>query len=208
MQGRRNPFIAREGIPLVLLSLGLCWIAWRYLPFEALLACVALFVILFLVFRDPRRPTPAVALGVFSPVDGRVVSVEPADTGVLQGQAQRVVLRINSFGTYTARSPVEGKVMDIASHDGAKSGNYPRNALWLQTDEGDDVVLKFAGYRFGLAPKSLTRFGERLGQGSRCAYLRLTRLAELHLPVNSKVLVEEGQPVVAGTDVIAKLPSP
>ena len=207
LQGRRNPFIAREGIPFVLGSLGLCWFASRYLSFEWLLAAFALFVVLFLVFRDPRREIPAVALGVFSPVDGRVVAVERVETGVLQGQAHRIVMRINGFGTYTARSPVEGKVMDLHSDNGGEAGDYPKNALWLRTDEGADVVLKFGGYRFGLPPKSLTRFGERLGQGTRCAYLRLTRIAEIHLPVNAKVLVTEGQPVVAGTDVLARLHS-
>lgn len=207
MQGRRNPFIAREGIPFVLLSLGLCWLAARYLTFEWLLAAFALFVVLFLVFRDPRRQLPAVALGVFSPVDGRVVAVELAESGVLQGRAHRIVMRINSFGTYTARSPVEGKVMDLHSGNGDQAGDYPKNALWLRTDEGADVVLKFGGYRFGLAPKSLMRFGERLGQGTRCAYLRLTRVAEVHLPVNSKVLVSPGQVIVAGRDVLARLHS-
>ena len=207
MRRRQNPFIAREGIPFILLSLGLCWFAARYLAFEWLLASIALFVVLFLVFRDPRRQMPAVALGVISPVDGRVVAVELLESGVLQGRALRIVLRINSFGTYTARSPVEGKVRDLYSGNGDNAGDYPRNALWLQTDEGADVILKFGGYRLGLAPKSLMRFGERLGQGTRCAYLRLTRIAELHLPANSKVQVSPGQPVVAGLDVLAKLHS-
>ncbi|MDX1508652.1 MAG: phosphatidylserine decarboxylase, partial [Woeseiaceae bacterium] len=79
------------------------------------------------------------------------------------------------------------------------------NALWVRTDEGDDVVLQFGGYRFGLPPKSLVRFGERLGQGSRCAYLRLTRLAEVHIPIDAKVLVSPGARVVAGKDVLARL---
>ena len=207
LQGRRNPFIAREGLPFVFLSLGLCWFASRYLAFEWLLASFAVFVVLFLVFRDPRRQIPSVALGVISPVDGRVVAIETAETGVLQGRAIRIVVRINSFGTYTARSPVEGKVRDLHTGNGGEAGDYPKNALWLQTDEGADVVLQFGGYRFGLAPKSLTRFGERLGKGTRCAYLRLTRVAELHLPENTKVLVSVGQPVVAGCDVLAKLHS-
>lgn len=189
----------------MLLSLGLCWLSQRYLAFEWLIAAFALFLVLFLVFRDPHRQIPAVPLGVVSPVDGRVVAIDNAETSVLRGH--RIVLRINSFGTYTARSPVEGKVMDLNSVPPELSADYPKNALWVQTDEGDDVVLKFAGYRFGLPPRSLMRFGERLGQGTRCAYLRLTRRAEVHLPADSKILVTPGQTVVAGQDVLAKLHS-
>ncbi len=205
MQGRRNPFIAQEGIPYVLLSLLFCWMSYAYLGHYWFAASIAIFVLLFLVFRDPRRRIPAVPDGVVSPVDGRVIAVEVAETGVLQGQAHRVTIRINSLGTYTARSPVEGKVMDLKSIAAETGGDYKTNAMWLQTDEGADVVLQFDGYRFGLAPRSLTRYGERLGQGTRCAYLRLTRLAEVHLPIDSKVQVEAGQRVVAGVDVLASL---
>ncbi|MDH5305492.1 MAG: hypothetical protein OEW64_15500, partial [Gammaproteobacteria bacterium] len=82
------------------------------------------------------------------------------------------------------------------------------NSLWVQTDEGDDVLLQFNGYRLGLAPRALRDYGERLGQGERCAYLRLTRFAEVLLPVTGQVLVHPGQIVVAGADLIAQLPRP
>ncbi|MCH7854633.1 MAG: phosphatidylserine decarboxylase, partial [Proteobacteria bacterium] len=43
-------------------------------------------------------------------------------------------------------------------------------------------------------------------QGQRCAYLRLTRLAEVELPLAARILVTEGQRVSAGSDMLAKLP--
>ncbi len=208
MQGRGNPLVAREGIPILLVAVTGSWLTYKFLgALPALIpALVALW--LLLVFRDPHRHIPAAPLGVVSPVDGRVVTVGLADKGVLQGEAHRIVIRINSFGTYTARSPVAGKILDLNALAAGTVVDYPTNALWVQTDEGDDVVLQFHGYRFGLAPRSFMRFGERLGQGQRCAYLRLTRFAEVHLPIDSKILVEPGQTVVAGADLIAKVPHP
>jgi len=208
LQGRRNPFVAHEGIPFLLVSILLCWISFRYLDFLWLVGAIGLFVILFLIFRDPRRRIPAVPLGVVTPVDGRVVEVDLVDKGVLQGEAHRIVVRVNSLGTYTARCPIEGKIMDLNSVAGDKVVDYRTNALWVQSDEGDDVVLQFRGYRLGLAPLSFVRFGERLGQGSRCAYLRLTRFAEIHMPIDSTVFVEPGQRVLAGCDLLGKLPHP
>jgi len=208
LQGRGNPLVAREGIPILLVAVTGSWLTYKFLgALPALIpALVALW--LLLVFRDPHRHIPAAPLGVVSPVDGRVVTVGLADKGVLQGEAHRIVIRINSFGTYTARSPVAGKILDLNALAAGTVVDYPTNALWVQTDEGDDVVLQFHGYRFGLAPRSFMRFGERLGQGQRCAYLRLTRFAEVHLPIDSKILVEPGQTVVAGADLIAKVPHP
>ena len=208
MEGRRNPFVAREGIPFLLIAAGILILVLRYLDVAFAVAPALLVVVLVLIFRDPLRVISASPLGVVSPVDGRVIDVGVSDKGVLHGEAHRVRIRIDSFGTYTARAPIEGKVKDLDTVNGDKIVDYRTNALWIQTDEGDDVVLQFQDYRFGLAPLSLIRFGERVGQGQRCAYLRLARFAELHLPIGSKVLVKPGQVVVGGADLIGKVPHP
>ena len=206
MQGRRNPFVAREGIPfLVVAGLGI-WLTFYYLNVIFAIPPAMLFVLFYLVFRDPRRVIPAVPLGVVSPVDGRVSAVDLVDRGVLQGEAHRVFIEIDVLGTYTARCPVEGNIKDLNTLAADAVVDYRTNALWVQTDEGDDVVLQFRGYRFGFGPASFVRYGERLGQGQRCAFLRLTSVAEVHLPIESKVLVEPGQRVTAGLDLIGKLP--
>jgi phosphatidylserine decarboxylase len=194
---RRNPFVAQEGLPLLALALAAAILLIRYSePVFAVVPAV-LFVLLYKVFRDPLRSVPSVALGVFSPVDGQVMEVGRTEDGETGKPALRVLIRINSMGTYTARAPVEGRIMDLG-----------KKALWLQTDEGQDVVLRFSGYRLGLPPRSFARIGERLGQGQRCAYLRLTRFAEIQLPADGKLLVEPGQVVVAGIDVIGNVHSP
>lgn len=205
MEGRRNPFVAREGIPFLLVVAIACLTALRYLDLVFALFAALLFVALYLLFRDPRRVVPSAPLGVVSPVDGTVLGVDKVDKGVLQGAAHRIRLEVDSFGTYTARSPVEGKIMDLRSAAAEGEVGYETNALWLQTDEGDDIVLQFKGYRLGLAPRAIVRYGERIGQGKRCAYLRLTRFAEVHLPISSTVVIEPGDTVVAGSDLIGKL---
>ena len=196
MHGRRNPFVAQEGIPLLLsVFLTIIILIRYYEPAFAVIPAAAL-VLLFMVFRDPQRVAPSVALGVFSPVDGKVVAVELIEHGATGAPAQRITIKVDSLGSYTARSPVEGTIKDLRD-----------KALWLQTDEGEDVILRFRGFRLGLAPRALANFGARLGQGQRCAYLRLARTAEVELPAGSKVLVEAGAKVVAGTDVIGNVPT-
>jgi len=206
LEGRRNPFVAREGLPFLFIAALAFGLSARYLDTVFAVSAAAVLFVLLLVFRDPNRAIPASPLGVVSPVDGRVIDVSLVDKGVLQGEAHRVQIQIDSFGTYTARAPIEGKVMDLRSETGDAVADYRTNAMWIRTDEGDDVVLQFHGHRFGLAPRSFVGFGERIGQGQRCAYLRLTRIAELHLPIESQILVEPGQIVLAGTDLVGKVP--
>lgn len=197
MHGRRNPFVAQEGLPLLIAMLAAAVLLIRYSDPLYALVPVSVFFVLVFVFRDPHRAIPSVALGVMSPVDGEVIEANSIESGDMGAAALRVVIKVNSLGTYTARSPVEGIIKDLGS-----------KAMWLQTDEGVDVTLKFRGYRLGLAPKAFGRFGERLGQGQRCAYLRLTRIAEVQWPNDGKLSVEVGQIVRAGVDLIGTVHSP
>jgi phosphatidylserine decarboxylase len=191
---------------MVAAAVGL-WLAFRYLGLVYVLGPAVLLALFWMIFRDPRRQIPAMPLGVVSPVDGRVTAVDLVDRGVVQGEAHRIFISIDTLGTYTARCPVEGVIRDLNTLAAEKVVDYRTNALWVQTDEGDDVILQFHGYRLGFAPSAFVRYGERIGQGQRCAYLRLTRVAEVHLPIAARVLVEPGQRVTAGLDVIGKLPS-
>ena len=99
--------------------------------------------------------------------DGRVTAVDLVDRGVVQGEEQRIFISIDALGTYTARCPVEGVIKDLNTLAADRVVDYRTNALWVQTDEGDDVILQFHGYRLGFAPSAFVRYGERIGQGQR-----------------------------------------
>jgi phosphatidylserine decarboxylase len=208
MRDQNTPLIAREGIPFIALSLALVPLALRYFAPWAVILPLAAAAMLVLLFRDPRRAVPPVALGVVSPVDGEVVDVDTTNRCVVQGEAYRIRICIDHLGTYSARSPVEGWVMDLSSKLGGVGSECPVNALWLETDEGNSVVLQFHEYRLGLAPKAFVQIGQRVGQRQRCAYIRLARFAEVYLPIAGRVHVEPGQRVTAGSDLIGAVPHP
>jgi len=208
LKGRRSPLIAREGIPVLLAAILVTALSGYYLGWIASIVPAIVTLALFLLFRDPHRDVPALPLAAVSPVDGVVAEVTSGTNHVTNAPAHKILIRINAFGTYTARAPVEGLIMD--SHGKSVAPEVAANApgLWLRTDEGDDVLLRFHGYRFGLVTRAFSRYGERVGQGQRCAYLRLARFAEVVLPINSRVQVVAGQGVVAGSDVLGSLPHP
>jgi phosphatidylserine decarboxylase len=203
---RRIPFVASEGAPVLVAVLILTGVVTHFWGPLYAFPPALFFIYLFLVFRDPERQVPAVPLGVVSPADGLIVEVGVTDKGALDRESHRIVIRVDSLGTYTARCPIEGKIMDLHNEPPDQLVGNGASGLWVRSDEGDEVVLQFRGYRFGLAPLAFLRYGERVGQGQRCAYLRLTRLAEVQLPIASRILVTVGQRVTAGADVLAKLP--
>lgn len=205
MKARRELLVASEGVPVLLvLTVTTAVTAWH-----AGLALAAvpfvLLVLLAFVFRDPRRVIPAAPLGVVSPVDGTVTDIRKTSSGPTEGDAHCITVRVNVLGTYTARAPVEGKVMELHRVAPDNAHLVQAGGLWIRTDEGTNVVLQFRGGRFGLVPRAFLQYGERVGQGERCAWLRLTRIAEVQLPATGRVLVEKGERVLAGSSVLARL---
>lgn len=208
MKESRYPLVAREGIPVLLLAIAAAALCAYFAGWIAALLPASATVALFLLFRDPHRQVPSHPLAAVSPVDGYVVEVTTTAEGINGAAAHRIILRVDSFGAYTARSPVEGTILDPQGKRPGPEAAGEHAGLWIRTDEGDDVLLRFHGYRFRLAPRAFSRYGERLGQGERCAYLRLTRYAEVWLPMNSRVQVVKGQRLRAGSDILGTLPHP
>ncbi|MDX1481962.1 MAG: hypothetical protein R3315_09815 [Woeseiaceae bacterium] len=200
----RNTFVASEGVPFLMVLVVAGVVGVHYYGVFAAVAPAALLALAYFVFRDPHRPVPAVPLGVVSPVDGEVIAVGATDHSITGGEAQTISIRVDAFGTYTARAPVEGKIMDIATD--AERPGIGSGGLWIRTDEKDDVVLGFSRHRFGLPPRAFVRYGERVGQGQRCAFIRLARVADVQVPVTARIQVKTGQQVTAGSDVLARLP--
>lgn len=201
MSPKGFPFVAAEGMWLVLLTAAAAVAVYLYCGPYAALPLGLLAVLCVTKFRDPERSVPAVSLGIVSPVDGRVREIAEAYDECLERAAIRIHIRVSFFGAYSVRGPVEGKVMEF--RNGHNKGNGRSKGLWLRTDEGDDVLMVMRGPRW-LRPIALVRYGERLGQGQRCGYLRLAHEVLLYVPAGSRVEVASGTRVRAGSSLVAQ----
>jgi phosphatidylserine decarboxylase len=202
MIAHSRSMVVREGWPWLLgaaaltvgaLRLDASW--WAAIP-----AMVTVW--LYFLFRDPGREVPALPLAVFAPVDGRVIDVAEVRDADLQGHWWRIRLATNHLGAYTVRAPIEGQVLDLREADRSRNG---ASGLWVRSEEGDEVAVLFGRRRLGLAPRAFVRYGERVGQGQRFAYLRLAAEAIVYLPATARPGVQAGDRVEAGTSVLAEL---
>lgn len=213
MANGRYPILAREGWGHTLIVAGVAgavhyFAGWAWaLPLWA----VTLFVVQF--FRDPPRKVPPVPLGVVAPADGKVIALGEADDPYLKRRAQRISIFMNVFNVHSNRSPVEGKVMERwyakgsflnAALDKASEQNE-RNALWIKTDEGQDVVVVQVA---GLLARRILCYvnpGERLAQGQRYGFIRFGSRVDVYLPLASQFKAALGDKTCAAQDVIALL---
>lgn len=211
----RHPLLAREGWVHIGVTLAIAvgvqaWFGgWAAAPFWLLLVFVVQF------FRDPPRAVPVTAGIVVAPADGRVVAVGDIQDPYLKRPAKRVSIFMNVFNVHANRTPVAGKVMEAWYHPGkflnavldkASEANE-RNALWIKTPEGHDVVVVQVA---GLIARRILCYvgrGAEVGRGQRYGFIRFGSRVDVYLPANARVAVAIGGKTIGGSQVIAEFSS-
>lgn len=210
---RSHPIIAREGWGHIVFATSAAFAAYWLLGPAASVPfwLIALFVIQF--FRDPARPLPHGPHLVVCPADGRVIALGPVYDPYLDRTAMRVSIFMNIFNVHSNRSPVAGFVRKRwyqrgsfvnAALDKASERNE-RNALWVRTDTGADiVVVQIAGL---IARRILCYVAEaaRVERGERYGFIRFGSRVDLYLPEGVALRVALGDKVQGGRDIVAVL---
>ena len=207
------PLLAREGWGHIALAVAAAaLVTWWWGPWVALpLWLFAVFVLQF--FRDPRRVLAEGQDAVLCPADGRVIMVGPAEDPYLKRPAIKCSIFMNVFNVHSNRLPVAGQVRRRwyspgrflnASLDKASEHNE-RNALWITTAGGDDVVVVQVA---GLIARRILCYvgeGEVVDRGRRYGFIRFGSRVDVYLPPGAHPEVALGDKVKAGSQVLARL---
>lgn len=207
-----HPIIAREGWPFLAISVALSITAsfWCLL-WSIPLWIISLFVLQF--FRDPPREVPDQANAITSAADGKVIVVEKAWDEYLKRDALKISVFMNVFNVHSNRSPLDGTAQQRWYFPGqfvnaalAKaSTENERNALWLKTQDGQDVTcVQIAG----LVARRILCYvdqGDILRRGQRYGFIRFGSRVDIYLPLTATPKVSLGDKVSAGSTILAEL---
>ena len=207
------PLLAREGRWHIALAAGAA-AAVHYFAgpvWAAPFWIVLVFILQF--FRDPPRQVPDAPDAVVCPADGKVIALGEVEDPYLKRPSKRVSVFMNVFNVHSNRSPVAGKIMERwysrgkfvnAALDKASLDNE-RNALWIRTDQGQDVVVVQVA---GLIARRILCYvqpGERIARGERYGFIRFGSRVDVYLPLEARFEVSLGDSVKGAADVIARL---
>lgn len=207
-----HPIIAREGWPFLAISVAISiaaslWCAAWSIP----LWIISLFVLQF--FRDPAREVPTQTNAITSAADGKVIVVEKAYDEFLKREALKISVFMNVFNVHSNRSPLDGTVQQRWYFPGkflnaalAKASlENERNALWLKTQDGQDVTcVQIAG----LVARRILCYvdkGTILHRGQRYGFIRFGSRVDIYLPLTATPKVSLGDKVRAGSTILAEL---
>ena len=176
-----------------------------------------LTVWVYYFFRDPERYPINDDAFLVSPADGVVsliVNVRgPKELNMENKEFQRVSVFMNVFNCHVNRVPFTGKIDEIfykpgkfidASLDKASEDNE-RNLIKYSNNTGKTfAIVQIAG----LVARRIVcevKEGQNLNQGDRIGIIRFGSRVDLYFDNDYKLLAKQGQTVVAGESLLAKI---
>lgn len=204
--------LAREGWPIISLSLGLSLVAFvLYWPAGIVLALWTLFCLYF--FRNPSRQAPLEEGAIVCPADGTIIQIsEETEPDFIHESRQRVTIFMSPFNVHVNRLPVDGKVLNETYHQGRFKAAFDkeasslneRHAVFFETKDGDQIVfVQIAGW-FARRIVNYLKAGVSGLKGDIFGVILFGSRMDVYLPASYKVDVKLKQKVKAGETILAK----
>ncbi len=174
---------------------------WAASPF----VIVGLFCLWF--FRDPDREIPRGAVAV-APADGKVVLIRR------KPESTQVCIFLNIFDVHVNRTPIGGKVVDVAHNKGKflvaskEAASYENECNRITVESKDGVKVSFSQIA-GLIARRIVCYvapGEYVTTGQRIGLIKFGSRVDVNFGPEWVVEVNEGQRVSAGSSVLARRP--
>ncbi len=204
--------IAKFGLPYIFAGLAAAAagfappLGWAGRALTALGLAFACFCAYF--FRDPDRPLPEDPGFLYSPGDGRVLSVEKE--GSEDGVTVRVFLSI--FDVHVQRLPCSGRIESVRFETGGfvaamkpDAKRNERSIVRIAPDgRGESVEVEQITGLIARRIRCWVAPGERAVAGMRYGLIQFGSQVALRLPASAEAVVKPGDRVVGGVTPLAR----
>jgi phosphatidylserine decarboxylase len=219
--------ITRYGIGnfIILIIIGLLSLTGAYFlinfwVLSILFALIGIYIIFiaFWFFRDPERKIPEEALNdkriILSPADGTIMEiVDDFEPNYFQEKTKRISIFLSPMDVHVNRIPATGVIEYfkftqgrklIASKNEASTQNQ-QTLFGLHNHYGKVLFKQIVGI---LARRLVwdIKVGDNVTIGERFGMMKFGSRMDIHLPVNSEIITQVGDKVVAANTILAKLP--
>lgn len=207
--------IAREGIPFILIGIGLTcvFLILDLLVLAIPLAVLTSFIIFF--FRDPERNLVNSEKAVLTPADGKIIAIERLTNGDnrFPDTAVKLSIFMSVFNAHINRIPVGGRISQLTYHPGKffsanldkASLHNENNMVLLETDNREKIVLVQVAGLIARRIVCWVKAGDYVKTGQRFGLIRFGSRLEVYLPPDSTITVRKGEKVKAGQTIIGYL---
>ena len=211
----------KEGFTIIIVSFVLiavaALLAEQFIGLKWLRIALQLTLLVFLVlilqfFRNPDRQPLALENAVVSPVDGKVVIVkEVEEPEYFKGKRLQVSIFMSPLNVHVTRYPVSGKVVFSKYHPGKylvawhpKSSTLnERTTIVVDNPTYGEVLYRQIAGAVARRIVNYAKEGQAVTQGTDAGFIKFGSRVDVFLPIETPVLVKEGQFVKGGVALIA-----
>lgn len=209
----RLPGLDAEATPVIGVGLGLTGLVLGVRPRLAAWP-LAITAVAALLYRDPKRITPAEPATVFAPADGTVIGVDELyEHRFLHTDAVRVAIAVAPFDVPVQRSPAAGTIAYLERIPGEYRPVWERQAsehnerqyIGIKTAWGPVLMTLIAG-PLARRISCQANLGEPVAAGARLSKVRFGARVDLLLPCDEvRGLPAVGDRLRAGVSRIGRL---
>lgn len=187
--------------------------AMIFLPSWLKIAYGAFLISIVYFFRDPPRRAEYVNnRSVFSPADGRIVSIcaiyDPAENKVFH----RISIFLSLFDVHVTRAPAAARILRreycFGSHQDARHPASVQNESCdyvMRLESGSKIFMRQIAGRFARRIKSYVNEGDSMAAADRIGVILFGSRVELMLPREVSLFVKVGDMVKAGITIMGKM---
>jgi phosphatidylserine decarboxylase len=174
---------------------------------------VVLYAIVLQFFRNPKRTVQINPNGLICPADGKVVTIQEVyEEEVLQGKCIQMSIFMSPFNVHVNRYPLGGKVTNAIHHKGKflvawhpKSSTLnERTTVAIENKIWGKVVFRQIAGAVARRIVMYAKPGDMAAQGAEFGFIKFGSRVDLFLPLDSKILVKEGDVVKGAKTVLAE----
>lgn len=187
----------------------------RWLQIATLALSVVLYAIVLQFFRNPKRTVTLNPDAIICPADGKVVTIEEVfEDEILKDKRIQVSIFMSPFNVHVNRYPLGGKVAEAIHHEGKflvawhpKSSTLnERTTVTIDNDRWGKILFRQIAGAVARRIVMYSKPGDLALQGSEYGFIKFGSRVDLFLPLDSEILVKEGEVVKGGITELAKRP--
>ena len=172
------------------------------------------FIMILWFFRNPKREVNKNQSIIISPADGKIVNIEEVfENEFFKDKRLQVSIFLSPLDVHVNRYPVSGEVSYSKHHHGKylvawhpkSSDKNERSTIVIKNKNFGNIMYRQIA---GMVARRIVNYaneGLMVAQGEDSGFIKFGSRVDLFLPLNSQLLIKEGDRVIGGISEIAKL---
>ena len=213
-EGKRLLFFLLVSLIVINLGVMYLWPDAEMAQNIVMILSIIFYILNLQFFRNPSVEVPVNVNHVLAPADGKVVVIEETmESEFFKDRRIQVSIFMSPLNVHVNRSPVGGIVRYFKYHPGRylmawnpkASTDNERTTTVVTTSTGADILFRQVAGFLARRIKWYIDKDSKIGQGQEFGFIKFGSRVDVYLPLDAKVVVQEGTKTKGGRTVIAEL---